>query len=50
MTAWRGWSEVNFHHYLRHKGRLPVRLANKPEIISKWEFIEWMAGKSARRW
>ncbi len=39
-----------FHHYLRHKGRLPLRLANKPEIIRKWEFIAWMAGKSARCW
>ena len=34
-----------FHHYLRHKGRLPVRLANKPEILRKWQFIAGMAGK-----
>ena len=32
-----------FHHYLRHKGRLPLRLKTKTEIIRKWEFIEWMA-------
>ena len=37
-----------FHHYLRHKGRLPVRLANKPAIIRKWQFMEWMADKIAR--
>lgn len=34
-----------FHFYLRHKGRLPQRLANKPKIIRKWEFVEWMAGR-----
>ncbi len=38
-----------FHHYLRHKGRLPLRLANKPEIIRKWEFVEWMAHRISRR-
>ena len=38
-----------FHHYLRHKGRLPQHLATKPEIIRKWEFVEWMAGASVRR-
>ena len=32
-----------FHFYLRHKGRLPSRLANKPEIIRKWEFINGLA-------
>ena len=32
-----------FHYYLRHKGRLPVRLANKPRIIRKWKFVEWLA-------
>ncbi|MEO5716284.1 MAG: hypothetical protein ABIT37_22585 [Luteolibacter sp.] len=32
-----------FHFYLRHKGRLPVRLANKPEIVKKWRFMDWMA-------
>ena len=25
--------------YLRHKGRLPVRLAMKPVIARKWRFI-----------
>lgn len=34
-----------FHHYLRHKGRLPVRFANKPEILRKWEFVDAMAGR-----
>ncbi len=38
-----------FHFYLRHKGRLPLRLTNKPKIIRKWEFIEWMAMEIARR-
>lgn len=33
-----------FHHFLRHKGRLPLRLRNKPEIIRKWEFVGSMAG------
>jgi hypothetical protein len=32
-----------FHFFLRHKGRLPVRLANKPAIVRKWEFVECMA-------
>jgi hypothetical protein len=32
-----------FHYYLRHKGRLPVRLINKPIIVKKWQFIDWMA-------
>ena len=34
-----------FHFYLRHKGRLPVRLAGKPALARKWEFMEWMAWK-----
>jgi hypothetical protein len=28
-----------FHFYLRHKGRLPIRLQAKPEIVRKWDFI-----------
>lgn len=32
-----------FHHYLRHKGRLPIRLAGKPSIVKKWHFIAAMA-------
>lgn len=28
-----------FHYYLRHKGRLPLRLQGKPAIARKWEFI-----------
>lgn len=34
-----------FHFYLRHKGRLPVKLASKPAILRKWRFMEWMADK-----
>jgi hypothetical protein len=32
-----------FHYYLRHKGRLPLRLANKPRIVRKWQFVKWLA-------
>jgi hypothetical protein len=32
-----------FHYYLRHKGRLPVRLADKPRIVRKWRFVKWLA-------
>ena len=32
-----------FHYYLRHKGRLPVRLAKKPRIVRKWQFVKWLA-------
>ena len=32
-----------FHFYLRRKGRLPVRLRDKPEIVRKWAFIQWLA-------
>jgi hypothetical protein len=32
-----------FHFYLRHKGKLPTRLANKPVIVRKWNFIASMA-------
>ena len=32
-----------FHFYLRHKGRLPVRLRNKPAIAHKWSFIASLA-------
>ena len=28
-----------FSYYIRHKGRLPQRLANKPDIIRKWGFV-----------
>jgi hypothetical protein len=28
-----------FHFYLRHKGRLPLRLQDKPEIVRKWGFV-----------
>lgn len=29
-----------FHFYLRHKGRLPLRLREKHAIVKKWQFIE----------
>ena len=32
-----------FNFYLRHKGRLPVRLASKPVIVRKWRFVAAMA-------
>lgn len=32
-----------FHFYLRHKGRLPLRLRDKPEIARKWAFIQWIS-------
>ena len=32
-----------FHFYIRHKGRLPVRLAGRPAIVRKWNFIERIA-------
>jgi hypothetical protein len=38
-----------FHHYLRHKGRLPLRLHDKPAIVRKWEFVGWMAREIDRR-
>ena len=38
-----------FHFYLRHKGRLPIRLADKPAILAKWRFIEWLACRISRR-
>lgn len=28
-----------FHFYLRHKGRLPLRLHGKAAIVRKWDFI-----------
>jgi hypothetical protein len=31
------------HYYLRHKGRLPVRLTDKPRIVRKWQFVKWLA-------
>ena len=31
-----------FHYYLRHKGKLPVRLQSKDVIVQKWEFIDRM--------
>ena len=32
-----------FHHYIRHKGRLPIRLSMKPVIARKWDFISRLA-------
>jgi hypothetical protein len=37
-----------FHHYLRHKGRLPVRLAARPRIVRKWNFVEWLAWRISK--
>ena len=37
-----------FHFYLKHKGRLPQRLASKPAIVRKWAFMEWLAGRITR--
>ncbi|MEX1117094.1 MAG: hypothetical protein WEB53_17745 [Akkermansiaceae bacterium] len=37
-----------FHYFLRHKGRLPVRLQAKPAIVRKWSFIQWMAERISR--
>ena len=31
-----------FHLYLRHKGRLPLRLASKRPILKKWDFVHRM--------
>jgi len=28
-----------FSYYLRHKGRLPVRLRDRPVIVRKWRFV-----------
>lgn len=36
-----------FQFYLRHKGRLPVRLANKPHLIRKWAFVGRIAARIA---
>lgn len=32
-----------FNLYLRHKGRLPRRLADKPAIVRKWRFLHALA-------
>ena len=37
-----------FHYFIRHKGRLPLRLHNKPAIVRKWEFVEWLATKVSK--
>jgi len=36
-----------FHHYLRHKGRVPLHLAAKPAILRKWRFVAALAGRLA---
>jgi hypothetical protein len=36
-----------FNFYLRHKGRLPMRLAHKRIIVRKWRFIAAMARRMA---
>jgi len=37
-----------FHFYLRHRGRLPVRLAGKPVIARKWNYVERIARAMAQ--
>ena len=37
-----------FHYYIRHKGKLPVRLAGKSVIVRKWKFIERIASAMAK--
>lgn len=32
-----------FHFFLKHKGRLPQRLQNKPGIVRKWNFVASLA-------
>jgi hypothetical protein len=32
-----------FHFYIRHKGRLPVRLAGRPAIVRKWDYMDRIA-------
>lgn len=34
-----------FHFYLRHKGRLPLRLRDKKVIVKKWAFIKSLAAR-----
>lgn len=41
------FSEV-FHHYLRHKGRIPAYLTKRPAIVRKWSFIQRMAERTAK--
>jgi hypothetical protein len=36
-----------FHFYLRHKGRLPLRLSSRKPVVKKWEFIHRMARRIA---
>ena len=36
-----------FHHYLRHKGRIPLHLAAKPVVARKWRFIATLARRLA---
>ena len=38
-----------FHYYLRHKGRLPARLQDKPQIAGKWQFVDWLSCRITRR-
>jgi hypothetical protein len=37
-----------FHFYLRHKGRLPMRLADEAKMVRKWRFVEWLACRISR--
>lgn len=31
-----------FHYFLRHKGRMPLKVARRPVLGGKWRFIDWM--------
>lgn len=36
-----------FNLFLRHKGKIPLRLQNKPVIVRKWRFVAAMARRMA---
>ena len=36
-----------FHFYLRHKGRLPLRLTGRSILIRKWRYIDRIARRMA---
>jgi hypothetical protein len=38
-----------FHFFLRHRGRLPTRMAKKPHLVAKWWFIKWLASRISGR-
>jgi hypothetical protein len=38
-----------FHFFLRHRGRMPTRMAKKPHLVAKWWFIKWLAFRISGR-